>query len=79
MFPKSFGTVDQFVIKNLLAIKTLKEHSQIDKMNPNNISLKDGVLLIEIMRNKASELNQKFNTNIWTPRKIDKILWCIDR
>lgn len=42
LFPKSFGTVDQFVIKNLLAIKTLKEHSQIEKMNPNNISLKDG-------------------------------------
>ncbi len=32
-------------------------------------------ILISIYRQKANELNIKFNTNFWTPRKIDMILW----
>ena len=44
-------------------------------MNKNNITLKNGVILISIYRQKANELNIKFNTNFWTPRKIDMILW----
>ena len=67
------------MVKNLLNIDNLEGHQLLEKINPDNISLKEGVLLIEIMRNKASELNNKFNTTEWTPRKIDKILWCIDR
>lgn len=64
---------------HFLIINNLEEHHLLEKINPDNISLKEGVLLIGIMREKATELNNKFNTEDWTPRKIDKILWSIDR
>ena len=79
LFPKYFGTVDQFVVKRLIEIKSLKEHEILKKINPECISLNYGVILIQIMRDKAAELNKKFESDKWTPRKIDKILWCIDR
>ncbi|MCQ2789220.1 MAG: hypothetical protein MJ229_02470 [bacterium] len=75
LFPDKFGTVDQFIIESLLKIKNLEEKSIIEKMNKNNITLKNGAILISIYRQKANELNRKFNTNFWTPRKIDMILW----
>ena len=37
------------------------------------------ILLIQIMRDKAAELNKCFKSDNWTPRKIDKVLWCVDR
>ena len=79
LFPKYFGTVDQFVVKSLLSIEGLTEHETLKAINPDSIKLKEGVLLVEIMKNKAVELNKIFNTDTWTPRKIDKILWSIDR
>jgi len=36
---------------------------------------KDALLLIDIMRRKATELDALFPTDEWTPRKIDMILW----
>ena len=79
LFPKYFGTVDQFVVKRLLEISNLKEHEVLIRINPENISLTYGVLLIQIMRDKAAELNKCFKSDNWTPRKIDKVLWCVDR
>jgi hypothetical protein len=48
-------------------------------MRPEQLSVADGVVLIGIMRRKASENNQVFGAAIWTPRKIDKILWTYGR
>ncbi|MBR1618365.1 hypothetical protein IJ674_00555 [bacterium] len=79
LFPKYFGTVDQFVVQRLLEVENLKEHSLLEKMKQDNLTEKDGTILIEIMREKANKLNKKFKTSEWTPRKIDKILWSIDR
>ncbi len=79
LFPKYFGTVDQFVVQRLLQIENFDKQFIISKMKPENLTLKDGVILIQIMREKAQELNKIFKTNKWTPRKIDKILWSIDR
>jgi hypothetical protein len=79
LFPRYFGTVDQFVVKSLLKISNLQEHQELKRINPDKILFNDGVLLIKIMKNKALELNEEFNTAKWTPRKIDKILWSIDR
>ena len=79
LFPKYFGTVDQFVVYRLLELENLDKHSFLLKMKPESLTLKDGVILIEIMKNKANELNTLFQTDKWTPRKIDKILWSIDR
>ena len=75
LFPKHYGTVDQFVVKSLRKVEGLTERKQLENMNPEGLTMKDGVLLIQIMRNKAQELNTKFNTDFWTPRKIDMILW----
>lgn len=75
LFPKHFGTVDQFVVMDLISIKDIKQKDMLLSMNPNNIRLKDGVELIKIMKYRANELNQVNKTDVWTPRHIDKVLW----
>jgi hypothetical protein len=39
----------------------------------------DGQVLIRILRDKAVENNRRFNTNGWTPKQIDEILWTYGR
>lgn len=48
-------------------------------MLPHSDCLTDGdaMLLVAIMRRKARELNELFDTDEWTPRKIDMILWAV--
>lgn len=75
LFPRYFGTIDQFAVKALLQIDGLPEHAALKKMNPDNLSISNGVVLVGIMRRKAQELNQLFCNDSWTPRKIDMILW----
>jgi len=75
LFPKHFATVDQFVVKALSEVKDLPNKERITNMNPQQLTIKDGVILISIMRKKATDLNQQFSTNFWTPRKVDMVLW----
>lgn len=75
LFPKSFGTADQFVIKALREIDSLPESGKLFAMRPDNLREKDAVLVIQVMRRKACDLNALFATDEWTPRKIDMILW----
>ena len=77
LYPEQFGTVDKFVVYSLLTIDGLKEKDTISSMNPEALTLNNGVVLIEIMRRKADELNRRFNTTYWTPRKIDMVLWAV--
>lgn len=77
LYPEHFGTVDKFVVYSLLKIDELPEKAIVSGMNPEALTLNNGVALIEIMRNKAAELNRRFNTDFWTPRKIDMILWAV--
>lgn len=77
--PEKFGTVDQFVVKSLLKINGLEQHNLLKEMNPDNLKTKDIVAVTGIMRLKAAELNNRFDTDFWTPRKIDMILWSIGR
>ncbi|MBQ7897530.1 MAG: hypothetical protein IJ323_03820 [Clostridia bacterium] len=79
LFPTNFGTVDQFVVKRLQEIDHPIYNFDLKNMNPENLKIKDGVVLVEIMREKATELNNKFNTDFWTPRKIDMVLWAFGR
>jgi|WetSurMetagenome_2_1015567.scaffolds.fasta_scaffold00395_23 hypothetical protein len=79
IFPEYFGTVDQFVVKSLLKISTLPERVSILTMWPDELKIRDASILINIMKHKARELNKAFLTSYWTPRKIDMILWSIDR
>jgi hypothetical protein len=75
LFPNFFGTVDQFVVKALQEVKDLADSDKLQKMNPDSLTIPNGVILISIMREKAADLNSIFQTEYWTPRKIDMILW----
>jgi hypothetical protein len=79
MFPTAFGTVDQFAVKALQSIPDLPESSIVAKTKPQQLSLPDAAVLIAIMRRKAAENNQVFQTLAWTPRMVDKVLWTYGR
>lgn len=79
LFPEHYGTVDQFTVYALRKVAGLPEHDDIDKMKPDGLKIKDSVMLEDIYRRKARELNDKFQSRDWTPRKIDMILWAADR
>lgn len=79
LFPHDFGTVDQFVAKSLLDVDGLKEHQALTTMKPDSLKVDDGVLLTEILRQKAASLNTRFSSTSWTPRKIDMVLWSVGR
>jgi hypothetical protein len=44
-------------------------------MKPEQLRPADAVILIHIMRDKAMDLNTQFHTSVWTPRKLDMVLW----
>lgn len=79
LFPESFGTVDQYVVKALREVERFPYNAELMKMNPDALSIKNGVLLIGIMRKQAARLNELFDTDFWTPRKIDMVFWSIGR
>jgi hypothetical protein len=79
IYPEHFATVDQFVVKALRFVNDLPEANAILKMNPQNLTVTDGVLLVGILSRKAKENNRLFGTHSWTPRKIDMVLWTYGR
>jgi hypothetical protein len=79
LFPVYFGTVDQFVVKALSCIPELPEVDRVRSMNPLSLNIRDAVVLIPIMRRKATELNDLFCADQWTPRRIDMVLWGCSR
>lgn len=79
MYPATFATVDQFVVKALRQVDGLPEAEALAKMKPEALRSEDGVTLITVMARKAAENNRLFSTVSWTPRKIDQILWTYGR
>ena len=79
LFPDNFGTIDQYVVKALKKVEGLSYTNELEKMNPDSLSINNGVLLIQILREQANRLNGKFDTSFWTPRKVDMVLWAIGR
>ncbi len=77
LFPEDFGTVDQFVVKNLQKIKDLPEREGIGNILPESITLSQAELLISVLKRKATLLNKVNRTNFWTPRKVDMVLWVL--
>lgn len=79
LFPAKFGTIDRFAVGALRKVHCLPERDKLLRMKPENLTILDGVVLVEIMRRKAISLNELFHTSGWTPRKVDKVLWASDR
>lgn len=79
MHPRYFATVDQFLVKALREVRDLPEAQALARMNPLSLRTRDGVVLINLLREKARSLNQVLMTTDWTPRKLDKILWTFGR
>jgi DNA-directed RNA polymerase subunit RPC12/RpoP len=79
LYPRHFGTVDQFVVKALRCIDGLPDEPELSKMNPDSLTLDNGVLLVRIMRAKALELNALYGGDFWTPKRVDQILWTCGR
>ena len=80
MYPKHYATVDQFVVLALRQVSGLTRASALAAMKPENLSLRDGVVLIDLLAEKAAELNKLAGFQDWTPRKLDMVLWaCRER
>lgn len=79
MYPRKFGTVDQFMVKALRQVNGLPETAALARMNPDSLTIRDGVLIIGILRRKAADNNRVFKSDTWTPRKIDMVLWTFGR
>lgn len=79
LFPAHFGTVDQFAVKALAKIPELPERDLIAAMKSQSLKLNEGTVLIRIMRRKAKELNTAPSPIVWTPRKVDMVLWTCAR
>jgi hypothetical protein len=79
MYPHKFGTCDQFVVKALGQIDGLPEAPVLSRMKPEDLTIPDGVAIINLLRRKAVDTNRVFNSDSWTPRKIDKVLWTYGR
>ena len=77
--PQAFATIDQFVAKALGEVPSLPERESVRRMSPEGLTIKDGVVLITIMRRKAASLNAAFGAGSWTPRKVDMVLWTYGR
>jgi len=77
MYPRHFGTVDQFVVKALRQVQGLPEAEALARMNAEALTIKEGVLII--LRRKAADNNRVFKSDAWTPRKLDKVLWIYGR
>ena len=75
MYPASFGTVDQFVVKALREVSGLPDALALANMNPESLTIQEGVLIIELLRRKAAEINRAINAPVWTPRRVDMALW----
>ena len=75
MYPNHYATVDQFVVLALRKISGLDRAPAIVKMRPKGLRLSDGVVLIDLLSEKAAELNQLPGFSDWTPRKLDMVLW----
>lgn len=78
IYPQSFGTVDQFVVKSLRAIRSLPEHEVLMQMNPEGLCTNDAIVLIGIMRRRAAELTRELGRP-FTPRALDRVLWTYGR
>lgn len=88
LFPEKFGTVDQFVVDALAGVECLPERAAILRMHrklfpkpygsrksSGSLTLTEAAVLIAILRRKGADLNARFGSTKWTPRRVDMALW----
>jgi hypothetical protein len=73
MYPSAFGLVDEFVVKALQEVESLPEAATLPRMSSRPLIVRDGVILIGILRRKATELSRELG-EAWTPRMVGKAL-----
>jgi hypothetical protein len=78
MYPSEFGLVDEFVVKALREIDGLPEAAALARINIRRLIVRDGVILIGILRRKATQLSRELD-EVWTARMIGKALWAVGR
>jgi hypothetical protein len=78
LYPESFGTVDQFVVKALREVPEFADNFTLASMNPESLTPSHGEFLIRIMRRKARSLTASLKKT-WTPRMVDRVLWTYGR
>ena len=78
IFPREFGKVNQGVLEQLESIENIPHGRELSQIRSKTLNTKKAAVLIRILREKAEELNMRFGTNFWTPRKIDMVLWAYE-
>jgi hypothetical protein len=63
----------------LREVPDLPEQAALNKMNPEGLSINDGVVLTSILKEKADRLNKAMRMNDWTLRKLEMVLWTYGR
>ena len=79
IFPEYFGTVDRFLVENLKKIYDGQSYygKKLKSMKSDSLTNYDAIILTQILREKAEEVNKKLKTDKFTPRKIDMALWSV--
>lgn len=83
LFPEDFGTLDRIILRNLKSIPDISSLFGLQNIDEQFLSRKTRRAVnlasnfIHLFRRKAEELNTLFETDAWTPRKIDMALWSI--
>lgn len=88
LFPNDFGAVDQFVVDALYRVTGLPERTQVASLHARlfpeqhglgnsvrALQLGDAAWLVGILRRQARDLNARFHSTDWTPRRVDMALW----
>lgn len=72
-FPNYFGVIDQFVLE------AFSELNLSDKKRIEAVTVKDAIAIEKELHEKAIAINDKFNTQEWTPRMVEMALWAFGR
>jgi hypothetical protein len=73
MYPSAFGLVDEFVVRALREVQGLPEAAVLPRMGGRPLTVRDGVIIIGILRRKAADLSRELD-EVWTPRMIGRVL-----
>ena len=84
LFKEWFGTADTCILESLWKIESLTEKQKIGEIRAwvktkSDWRENDAVLVINILRKKAAQLNTAFSTNTWTPSRVSMILSTLNK